>query len=220
MALAELHLALLMSGARHGYELKQAHDAWFPDQRPLAFGQVYATLARLVRDGFAEVVETAAKGGPERTVYAVTDAGRQRLLKWVSTPVRPSGLNGEDLMRRSIAALHITDAEIDAVKLIAEQRLEHLRCLQLLRQAAQPSVTATSPKLSSVAMADQLGGHLARRNLLLSVEAELQWLEEASATLQRVTDKLSTAGAADEVFRSEYLESSTAEHRPAAAATP
>lgn len=211
MALAELHLALLSSGARHGYDLKQAHDAWFPDQRPLAFGQVYATLARLVRDGLAEVVETATKGGPERTVYAVTDTGRRRLLEWVSTPVRPSASNGEDLVRRSIAALRSADVGIDAVKVLADQRLEHLRCLQALRQTAPPLVSVT---------ADQLGGHLARRNLLLSLEAELQWLEEATALLQNVTAKSTPGALARRPIRDRDLKSDAAMDRLMATATP
>ncbi len=73
MSTAELHLAVLAVGPRHGYEVKKEQDAWFPETRHLAYGQVYATLGRLVRDGLAEVVETRQKGGPERTVYAVTE---------------------------------------------------------------------------------------------------------------------------------------------------
>src|SRR3954452_672106 len=39
-------LGLLERGPGHGYELKADHDEWFPSAKPLAFGQVYATLAR------------------------------------------------------------------------------------------------------------------------------------------------------------------------------
>ena len=52
----------------------------FPGAKPLAYGQVYATLARLERDGHAEIAETARCGGPERTVYALTPEGRRTLV--------------------------------------------------------------------------------------------------------------------------------------------
>ena len=47
MATNEVVLALLRRGPAHGYDLKRDHDVWFPDARPIAFGQVYATLGRL-----------------------------------------------------------------------------------------------------------------------------------------------------------------------------
>ena len=61
MATNEVLLALLRIGPAHGYDLKRDHDAWFPDARPLAFGQVYATLGRLERGGLVEVLETRAE---------------------------------------------------------------------------------------------------------------------------------------------------------------
>jgi len=44
-------LGLLSAGPGHGYDLKRSWDHWFAASKPLAYGQVYATLARLVRDG-------------------------------------------------------------------------------------------------------------------------------------------------------------------------
>ena len=44
-------LGLLEPEPTHGYELKRAYDARFGVDKPLPFGQVYATLGRLARDG-------------------------------------------------------------------------------------------------------------------------------------------------------------------------
>src|ERR1044072_8359170 len=44
-------LGLLESGPRHGYDLKRAYDERFGSDRPLSYGQVYATLARLRKNG-------------------------------------------------------------------------------------------------------------------------------------------------------------------------
>jgi len=44
-------LGLLEREPSHGYDLKRDYDTYFGRDKPLAFGQVYATLARLSRDG-------------------------------------------------------------------------------------------------------------------------------------------------------------------------
>ena len=69
MSTRHILLGLLAAGPSHGYDLKRRHDERFPQARPLAYGQVYTTLQRLVRDGLAEVDATERDGGPERTTY-------------------------------------------------------------------------------------------------------------------------------------------------------
>ena len=63
MSTSHVLLGLLAAGSRHGYELKRAHDARLPRARPLAFGQVYATLSRLERDGLLTREVVTAHGG-------------------------------------------------------------------------------------------------------------------------------------------------------------
>ena len=50
MSLGTVILGVLADGPAHGYYLKREHDDRFPSARPLAYGQVYATLGRLERD--------------------------------------------------------------------------------------------------------------------------------------------------------------------------
>lgn len=68
-------MGLLVAGDRHGYDLKKEHDERFAGARPLAFGQVYATLERLEKQGHIEAVEIERVDGPDRTVYRLTGAG-------------------------------------------------------------------------------------------------------------------------------------------------
>ena len=44
-------LGLLEREPSHGYDLKRDYDMYFGRGKPLPYGQVYATLARLARDG-------------------------------------------------------------------------------------------------------------------------------------------------------------------------
>ncbi|MBA2717106.1 MAG: PadR family transcriptional regulator [Propionibacteriales bacterium] len=169
MSLSELHLALLLTSPRHGYEVKKQHDAWFPEAKPLAFGQVYATLGRLVRDGLAEVVETRSDGGPERTVYSVTVAGRERLEAWLSEPAPPAGSGGEDIVRKTVVALRTPRSGQSANEVVARQRTAHLRRMRELQQNGDEG--------TDVAV------QLARRHAVLHLDADLRWLEEAVQTL-------------------------------------
>ena len=48
-------LGLLEREPSHGYDLKRDYDAYFGRDKPVPYGQVYATLSRLARDGMAIV---------------------------------------------------------------------------------------------------------------------------------------------------------------------
>ncbi|MGY1631153.1 PadR family transcriptional regulator [Geodermatophilus sp. SYSU D01186] len=165
MSLPELHLALLTGGPRHGYDLKQEHDAWFPDSRPLPFGQVYATLGRLQRDGLAEVVETRVEGGPERTVYALTEQGERRLRAWLAEPAAPTGSGTEEIVRKTVAALH---TGLGVRDLVARQRAAHLRRIRELQRT--PAGTGPAERL-------------VREHLIAHLDADLRWLELATELL-------------------------------------
>ena len=78
-------LNLLSERSMHPYEMKtlmreRGHDAVIK----LKGGSVYDTVERLQRLGFIETVETSREGRrPERTVYAINEAGRDELKAWL-----------------------------------------------------------------------------------------------------------------------------------------
>ncbi len=86
-------LSLLFERDMHPYQMRrlvrERAKAEFVDLRP---GSLYRTIERLERAGLVEPVETSREGRfPERTVYRITEHGREELLDWmremVSTPV-------------------------------------------------------------------------------------------------------------------------------------
>ena len=166
VSLLEVHLALLLDGPKHGYEVKREHDSWFPGARPLAYGQVYATFARLVRDGLAQVVDTRSDGGPERTVYAVTPAGVERLEAWLAEPAPPATTGAEDVVRKTVVALRAPSAHA-AGEVVLRQRTAHLRRMRDLQ--TQDGATAGA----------DTAAHLVHRHALLHLDADLRWLDEA-----------------------------------------
>ena len=82
-------LGLLEREPSHGYDLKRDYDAFFGRGRPLPFGQVYATLGRLARDGKVVVSDVEPGAGPDRKRYVITDRGATEVDTWLAEPVEP-----------------------------------------------------------------------------------------------------------------------------------
>jgi DNA-binding PadR family transcriptional regulator len=79
-------LALLFERPMHPYEmgvtLKQRHKE---ESIKFRYGSLYTVIELLLRRGFIGARETARDGRrPERTVYAITDAGRDELRAWMA----------------------------------------------------------------------------------------------------------------------------------------
>ena len=166
MGATEIVLAVLIDGPQHGYEIKRVHDDWFPIGKPLAYGQVYATLSRLEKDGCVEVVETKVDAGPERTVYALTSRGRERVEHWLADPQLDAPASVGELVRKTVAAVRTSS---DPRPMLARQRTAYLRQMHDLQGAAG---------------ADPLAS-LARDHVLAHLDADLRWLDRA---LERVAD--------------------------------
>jgi DNA-binding PadR family transcriptional regulator len=164
MSVGHALLGILAGGPAHGYDLKRDHDMRFPGAKPLAYGQVYATLARLERDGDAEIAETAQGGGPERTVYALTPEGRRTLDDWLEQAEPAGPYPADELVRKTITALHLGT---DAAGFLARQRAQHMaRMRELVR--AQTVVV-------------ELGARIALDHTIAHLDADLRWLETAAA---------------------------------------
>jgi DNA-binding PadR family transcriptional regulator len=86
-------LSLLLERAMHPYEMKVIMQARGHDRViKIKGGSVYDTVERLSRLGFIEPVETSREGRrPERTIYSLTQSGRDELQAWlrelISRPV-------------------------------------------------------------------------------------------------------------------------------------
>ncbi|KAB1155660.1 PadR family transcriptional regulator [Micromonospora sp. AMSO12t] len=73
-------LALLARRATHGYELVGRLEAIGIEG--VGYGTIYPLLTRMRRLGLVVDEVQASPTGPPRKVYAVTDAGQERLDAW------------------------------------------------------------------------------------------------------------------------------------------
>jgi DNA-binding PadR family transcriptional regulator len=171
MSTPHVLLGLLVAGPRHGYDLKRAHDERLPQAKPLAFGQVYATLGRLERDGYVEPSGQDRDGGPDRTSYALTEVGREHLDAWLSSVEPPVPYVTSTLFSKVVVSLLAGDAERARSYLVAQRTAHMARMREMTALKAQPDTG-----VGDVIAADYAIAHL---------DADLRWLQ---TTLQRVAE--------------------------------
>ena len=158
-------LGLLERQPSHGYDLKRDYDAYFGWRKPLPFGQVYATLARLTRDGKVAPGEVEPGAGPDRKLYEITDLGRMEVDSWLTAPVEPEPHLQTVLFMKVVLALMLGRA---ADRYLDMQRAAHLQRMREL----------TEIKRSGGTMEALLADHG-----LFHLEADLRWIDLTSARL-------------------------------------
>ena len=174
MAIGHALLGLLEAGPRHGYELKREYDERFGQDRPLAYGQVYSTLARLLRNGHIEVDGVEVGGGPERKRYAITTAGITDVGLWLGVPEKPEPYLQSTLYAKVVLALLTGRSATDVLD---TQRAEHLRSMR---------------ELTRRKTAGDLVDQLVCDHALFHLEADLRWLELTAARLDQLAERVTS----------------------------
>jgi DNA-binding PadR family transcriptional regulator len=165
VSVAHALLSFLEGTPRHGYELKQEYDSLFAAGKPLQFGQIYATLGRLERDGRIRLAAHEPGRGPDRKRYEITDEGRVELARWLAEPVAPEPQAQNGLFAKTVLALRsgrAADAYLD------RQRARHLERMREL----------TAMKLEGGTAAALVADHA-----LFHLEADLRWIDQTRARL-------------------------------------
>jgi PadR family transcriptional regulator AphA len=86
------------------YELAQQRVRYFRYVWPRAESAIYREVKRLAAMRLAEAKREYV-GRRARTVYSITEAGRQVLREWLDTPVSPFAMDFEAMIRLFIAPL-------------------------------------------------------------------------------------------------------------------
>jgi DNA-binding PadR family transcriptional regulator len=166
-------LGLLEPEPSHGYELKRAYDGYFGQDRPLPFGQVYATLGRLERAGRVIVEGTEPGAGPERRRYAITAAGIDALEQWLARPEEPEPHLQPVLFAKVVLALL---SGRPAGRFLDAQRAAHLDRMR---------------ELTTRRRARGLAGTLVADYALFHLEADLRWIDLTAARLDQLAKEIS-----------------------------
>jgi DNA-binding PadR family transcriptional regulator len=165
-------LGLLEREPSHGYDLKRDYDNFFGRGKPLPFGQVYATLGRLARDGKVTGGQAEPGDGPDRKRYAITVLGASEFDDWLAAPIEPEPHLQTVLFSKVVLALLLgrpAEAYLDT------QRAAHLRRMRELTEIKRTS------GLMDALLADHSLFHL---------EADLRWIDVTSARLGALAERV------------------------------
>jgi DNA-binding PadR family transcriptional regulator len=169
-------LGLLEESTRHGYDLKQSYDRRFGAAKPIRFGQVYRTLAQLVRDGLVEVVGIEAGAGPDRKLYAITPEGVTDLDTWLGEPEEPQPQLQTVLFTKVVLALL---SGRPAEDYLDHQRAKHLAAMKALTKARRGAATTQDALLADYQ--------------LFHIEADLRWIEHTATRLASLAKEVRDA---------------------------
>jgi DNA-binding PadR family transcriptional regulator len=159
----------------HPYEISTMLRARGKDQSiKLNYGSLYSVVAALEKNGFIEARETIREGNrPERTVYEITEAGREEFRDWLSellgTPTR-------EFHPLEAGLAYLPGLPPDRVVELLEQRVKAI-------DAEIEQVTATHEQMASTEFP---------RIFWVESEFRLALLEAESAYLHRLVEDIRT----------------------------
>jgi DNA-binding PadR family transcriptional regulator len=168
-------LGLLEREPSHGYDLKRDYDEYFGRDKPLPFGQVYATLGRLARDGKVDQGDPEPGDGPERKRYSITDVGRAEFDSWLAEPVEAEPHLQTVLFSKVVLSLMLGRS--------AEDYLDAQRAAHLDRMRELTEIKRTGGLVDAL-LADHGLFHL---------EADLRWIDTTAARLGALTVMVGSA---------------------------
>jgi DNA-binding PadR family transcriptional regulator len=169
-------LGFLRGRPLYGYEIKHMIEQVMGDWTNIAFGSIYFALRKLAEEGFIEKVGTEQEGGrPSRTVYQITDAGREefmRLLREVWNDVE------QHYFTFDIGLSFMSALPIEEVKALLRKRVKHLEHIVQYLDAHQAEQLADEhvPSHLAVTVFDHHRAHL---------NAELDWTRDLLAKVEQ-----------------------------------
>lgn len=163
-------LALLRTEPKYGYQLRGEFEAATNSTWPLNIGQVYTTLTRLERDGLVRASQ-AGKDADGRSLYEITEAGRDELASWFDTPVTRESRPRDELAIKLALALAVPGIDVSAV--LQRQRAATMRSMQELTRLKRGSRDG------------EISWLLVLESMIFGAEAEIRWLDHCEAMLSR-----------------------------------
>lgn len=163
-------LGLLERQPSHGYDLKRDYDTYFGHGKPLPFGQVYSTLARLARDGKVVMGEAEPGAGPDRKRYVITEEGATEVQAWLREPVEPEPHLQTVLFAKVVLALMLGR---DAEGYLDAQRAAHLQRMRELTELRRTGGVVEA---------------LLADHGLFHLEADLRWIDLTTARLDALAE--------------------------------
>ncbi|MET9907799.1 PadR family transcriptional regulator [Streptomyces sp. NPDC006476] len=158
-------LVTLWQKPMHPYEIAQTLRSQGKDATTkIKYGSLYTVVQNLEKHGFVEVADVERAGNrPERTVYGLTDAGRQEASEWLSDLL---AVPAKEFPIFETALSFLAVLPPDEVARLLKERLKNLEVEAVSGRAALAKLYETLPRLFLVEVEYQV--HM--------VEAQTEWV--------------------------------------------
>ena len=191
-------LGLLSWKPMSGYDIKKIVDMGLSHFWNENYGQIYPTLAQLVRDGLATKTSDSGSGKRARNLYRITPQGEQAFRDWLAEPTAVPTVRNELQLKFFLGSKQPVRQSVQLIRGYRKQQqaqlVEYQLSEQILRQAIASGDYPTE-------VAEIFDGHdrpptakqkakqcriflLTLRHGILAVEARIQWCDEV---LQELT---------------------------------
>ena len=164
-----------------GYELAGRFDRSIGYFSNATHQQIYRTLRVMEADGWVHVTPVVQHCRPDKKVYAVADAGRAELARWIAEPLSGRGGSVADNRTRDLAVKVRAAAygDVDALRAqVAALRAERAELLDTYRGFDKRQFP--DPRALSGSALHQ---YLMLRGGIRAEESAVDWLDEVAAAL-------------------------------------
>ena len=144
--LAHAILAFLNFSPMTGYDLKKYFEQSVAHFWSVTQSHIYKTLDSLEKDGYVESSIIQQVGKPNRKEYSISDAGRQKLQRWLITPL-PLPPTREAWLIQLFFAYANSNQEI--VELLQARKEAIDARIQTYRQDAQAAIDANARSIGN-----------------------------------------------------------------------
>lgn len=134
------------------YELAEQRVRYFRYVWPRAESAIYREVKRLAELGLL-ASEAEYTGKRRRTIYSITDPGKQALREWLSTPISPFSMEFETMLRVFVAPLGTKDDLLGTLKQVRTDAQEMLRFAGEVKQEFIDGINVTQDQVYLRALA-------------------------------------------------------------------
>jgi PadR family transcriptional regulator AphA len=163
-------LGMLSLGSQTGYEIKNFVDKTTRHFWAASYGQIYPELRRLEEEGLVRG-RFEPTGGRARTVFELTDAGREALLAWLGSDTEPVN----ELRDEGMLKLFFSDSGDPKL------RIDNIRAMRELHERTLAQLRALEPHASQ---APQKGPYLTLQLGIRMQECVIDWCRATEQALK------------------------------------
>ena len=161
-----------------GYDLGQNIRASVGHIWSESYGQIYPNLKKLAALGLVSAKEEKQEGRPSRSIYSITDKGRDQLIVWLGVPPQPEIPRNEMLLKLFFGSQVPAALMIGYVERMV---VEHRTLLERFTHIETEGIAEYGKR------AETAFWRMTARYGQLEMEAHLRWAEETLGRRGRIT---------------------------------